>query len=135
MALDHNKAARKALKLIKKHGRSVTLIKDSAAPTDPNKPWEGPSPYNNTKATATAVFVEPVGTEDLSAQFGDTQRVQLTPETVQIAFVSAAEDTVADYDLETFDRVLDGDAVWQIQYVRVFQPGPVRILYQLALSR
>lgn len=115
-----------ARRVIQRHGRDVTAVKQSRTPADPDHPYKGPSPTAVTTASIRAAFVD-------AGRWGYTasEIEDLVRRGVKVALVAGIG---APADLETYDRILDGTASWRIHKVRRLSPGGTTLLYQLEVG-
>jgi hypothetical protein len=111
----------KALALLEKFGRSVTLTKKGGAtPSAAGSPWEGGSVASPTTATATAVFTA------ISKDLVDGDRIRLTDQGCYLAG-SVTEPVPG-------DTITDGSTVYQVLApVQTIKPGDTALLYQLVV--
>lgn len=136
MAVDYQKAAATALRLINENGRAVTLVKLGQVAADPAKPWRA-NPNNRVtpqaEQPATGVFV-PASGSALGFLSEDNEMVK---QSEQILLVAAAG--VVGYKVEDFNEVVDPDDAidtrWRITGVELLKPGAVRILYAIGVKR
>ena len=121
-----DRAARRALRLISRYGREVTVVKRNRDPSDPNRPYWGPG-----------TDAEPITVPNVKAWFaaaGMGFRWEDRPDDQRNAemgcYIAARN---LDHNLETFDEVHDGDDVWAIEGGQLLKPGSTRVLYQLGV--
>lgn len=136
MAVDYQKAAQLALRLISENGREVTLVKLGQAASDPAKPWRGNPDARTTpeaEAIAPGVFVPASGSG--LGFFSEDQ--ELIKRSEQILLVAA--ESVSSYKLEDFNEVIDPEDIvntrWRIELVRMLKPGAIRLLYAIGVKR
>lgn len=124
---NYTRMAATAKRLIEKNGRTVTLVRLSRSALDTNKPWRGPDPDPDpapAAITCKAVIV-PYEAKELEGSLirnGDKR-----------AFI--ADTSLPDHDLEKFDTLIDGGDTYKIVSVALFNPGDVRLLYEIQLRR
>jgi len=114
--------ATKALSLVERFGREVTMLKYSETPADAAAPWEGPADGTATSVTVSAVFEEDESRDDADA-------VRRGRQTCYVAADATTE------DLATFNKMNDGGELREVHSVRVIQPGPRKVLYVVEVSR
>lgn len=128
-AFDYSALAAKALELVTRFGRAVTLRRLNTTPPDPLKPWRGPA---DARAGAfsmavSAVFVEPSSLQQLGL---NADLVDWVAKSQNVAIVAAPQ------DLRDFSELLDTDAsVWRITGVSTLQPAADRLLHFLGVAR
>lgn len=133
MAIDFNKSAALAERLIGENGRAVTLVKISRAAADVDKPWQGPAPATETEVEVTAVFVTPSNSvAGVPSAGAGTFGKLLTKDASMVALVAAS--SIAGHVAEEFEKVIDGDTTWRISQVNTLQPGGVRIYHEFGLE-
>lgn len=119
----HTKFANLAERLIAKHGRDMTIKKDSRAPADPSKPWRGPNPNPLTGyADSADVKGVMVGFEDAEI---DGDYIKRTDKKLLVACKP-----IDAKDLTTFDTLFDESQVYGIKLMEVIKPGTTKIMYQ-----
>ncbi len=124
MAVDYAKLALTAQRLIEGNGRSVTFIKVSETPIDPNEPWRG-----NTSAETTAVANAVLSSYDKEDIDGDLIRAG-----DQRAVV--AELSVPGQDIEDFELLRDDEnQEWKIINVTKVRPGPTTLVFVAQLRK
>lgn len=138
--VDYTKLAATAQRLVQKNGRTVTLVRRSTTPANSSEPWKGPADEAATITTpgtttgkvgitVKAVFAK--SDAELAELFG------LAGEELRrgakFAFVAGADMTPE--DLATFDTVIDGADVWQIESSDTLRPGDIALLHALELTR
>jgi hypothetical protein len=114
--VDYVKLAATAERLITKNGRPISIVSKGAL-VDPAKPWDG---------TADGV------SENVSGVFTNYSRREVDGTKIQEndkrLFVPAQNLTA---DILTAHKVIDGTITYQVVDVRVVQPGPITIGYEL----
>lgn len=117
------------VRLIKKHGRSITFIEFSASLADPSKPWEGPADPRGVPArtlTTFGCFVEP----DSLQRLGETTKFQeLLQRSDKICLVDGTS------SLEGYNEVLDGTKYFRITGIETLEPGSNKILNFVGIAR
>ncbi len=136
MAVDYQKAAQLALRLISENGRAVTLVKLGQTAADPAKPWRGNPDARNTpeaSAATTGVFV-PASGGGLGFISEDSELVKRSE---QILLVAA--ESVSSYKIEDFNEVIDPedaiDTRWRVTQVEMLKPAGIRLLYAIGVRR
>ena len=127
----HEKFVVLAQRLIKKHGREITLVQFEGAPTDSVTPWHGavdPRGDVASNLTVYAVFVPPSGVANLGLEI-ETHDLFKNSERV---LIFSAGDQV---DVSGYSEVEDGSSRWKINILRVLRPGTVSILAYAGVSR
>lgn len=118
-----------AVRLIKKHGRSVTFIEFASTLADPLKPWEGPADPRAVPArqlTTFGCFVEP----DSLQRLGQTTKfLELLQRSDFIFLVDGTN------DLALYNEVLDTGKYYRITGMETLQPGVNKILNFVGLAR
>lgn len=132
---DPARSAATASRLIGKNGREVVLEKTNRDAADPAKPWRGPeaevaSSDGGARVTTTACFVPPGSGLGRSS----IRRGAETVDAEQVALISAA-DLPSGTDLSGYDRMIDGDEVWDVLTTEELRPGPKGILWVLGVRR
>jgi len=140
MAINYEKAARVALRLLTTNGRSVQLVKLSNLEHDPNMPWYGSQDIPDTTITVTAAFLDPVSEKDLGAaeslvNVGNETSVK---QGFKIAFIAATENLDANgnpVDIATYHRMIDGGFSYRMTEIHTLAPGGSAIMYEVRLER
>lgn len=134
MAIDYNKLALKAQKLVTDAGRTVTLVRTNETPADTNQPWNGPpaAPVGETTLDVPGIQLLPnaVRVFGLSA-LGDAKEFQgliTFSELVYIIFQGEA-------DLGTFTLVRDGGVDYQIEATQALKPANTTLLGFIGVRR
>jgi len=120
MALDYNRLAAMAQRLIDANGRSITLRKFSRLPLDPDRAYLGSNP-------AGADF-ETLAVEGVLVDY--TERELLADEGKRGAqrLLIAALDTDPSV-IQTFDQAVIDGAVWKLLSITVYKPGAKVLCY------
>jgi hypothetical protein len=140
MAVNYEKAARTALKLLTTNGRSVQLVKLSTQALDPNMPWYGSQDIPDEKITVTAVFLDPVSEKDLGSaemltNVGNDTSVKAGS---QIAFIAATENLDSNGDpvnIAEYNRMIDGNFTYRMVEIHTLSPGGSPLMYEVRLER
>ena len=131
MAINYEKIAKTAERLILESGRSITLVRPSETPIDATKPWNGSQSSEET-LTLPGVQLLPnaVRVFGLSALGDATELRGLLElnERVYIVFQGTA-------DISTFNFVRDGGIDYQIQGTQELKPGDVILLGFIGVRR
>lgn len=135
MAIDYEKIAKKAQKLVTDSGRMITLVRPSQVKADPNKPWNGPSTTpdpNETLLVVPGIQVLPnaVRIFDLSALGDATMMNGLINVNELVYVVFQGENNLEDY---TFVR--DGGIDFQIQATQALKPANKTLLGFIGVRR
>lgn len=129
MATNYARFVTLARKLIENSGRSVTLARLSATPSDPAKPWNGPAAPTQTNTVTTSAVSVPVRGEYLSSVVNNVDLFASS----EIVYLVAAP--VGGEDLNRYNQITDGGIVYAIDLVEALKPGPLVILYAIGASR
>ena len=140
MAINYEKAARTALRLLSENGRTVTLVKLSTEAYDENMPWYGSQELPDEQLTCTAVFVDPVSEKDLGAaemltNVGNETSVKTG---MKIAFIAATENLDANgnpVNLENYNRMIDGGYSYRMTEIHTLSPGGSPLIYEVRVER
>lgn len=127
----HEKFVVLAQRLIKKHGREITLVQFEGPSTTSTTPWQGavdPRGDVSSNLTVYAVFVPPSGVASLGLEI-ETQDLFKNSERV---LIFSAGDQV---DVSGYSEVEDGSSRWKINILRVLRPGTVSVLAYAGVSR
>jgi len=114
--VDYVKLAATADRLVSGAGRSVSIVSKGSA-VDALRPWDGAS--DGSTATTTGVFT------NYTRREVDGTKIQANDKRL---FIAAANLTG---DIMNASKVIDGSVTYQVINVRVVQPGPVVIGYDL----
>ncbi len=130
MAFDYASFQSLAKTLIEANGRAVTLRKSSAVAFDPTKPWRG---------SADPATEDSPGTADQD-DFGYTEKNEdatLLKRGMKRCLVAETSLSPAGTDISRFETLKDNtnDEVYSIVEVKVLEPGPSRILYDIIVSQ
>lgn len=129
MAIDYEKLAQTALRLISTNGRSVTLRAQSTTLVDPDDPFAGTEaaevPEDIDALSVTGVFTnfKLSSIDGVNVIAGDKR------------FVVADSEVDSEEDLTRFDRVHDGSDVYQVVGVDPVQPGDTPLVYFFHVRR
>lgn len=127
MAVQHAKFLALALRLIRKHGRTIDIHRKDQAPADAAKPWKGASANPDEVVTVKGCFV-PYKSSDFGSDWLD---VDLFKEVDEICLVAGDPAT-----LERFHIVKDDDgSKMRIVATQRLKPGATTLLYALGLMR
>ena len=111
-----------ALRLIKKHGRSVTFVELAATPPDPSLPWEGPTNPRGTPTRSLVTFgcfVEP----DSLQRLGIHSKIDdLIERSERILLVPGPD------DLSGYNELIDESENHKIIDIFSLRPGLTTIL-------
>jgi hypothetical protein len=129
MATNYARFVALARALIENSGRSVTLAKLSATPSNAAKPWDGPAAPTTTDAVTTSAVSVPAQGEDLSSVVNNVD-LFASSEIVYLVAAPVTGENLADYN-----QVTDDSIVYNIDRVEVLKPGPLVILYAMGASR
>jgi hypothetical protein len=125
MAYNYSSLSATAKRLIDRFGRSVTLKKQSATPTDAAKPWRGSSQASDISTTALAVIV------DFALEEAESDHVQRGDKRAYVA-----QDSAPEIDLSSYDRLVEADGqTWQIVRAETINPGDTKLMYDLQLRQ
>lgn len=125
MARDYNKDAELALKLITQFGTDCSLRKNTASPTDPNKPWGEDSDVELGEPTKCVLL--PLSNTEKS----------LYPELVTVRDVRKMliESVTLSGEPKIADEILLNGEKWKIENVKQLKPATVTVLWTLIVSR
>ena len=115
-----------AQRLIEENGRQVVLVGLTAAPANPDRPWDVGEPVEATRDVV-AVFVDP-RSSGLGLNYA-AESINKKPG--QVMLVSAGQQV----DLSQYDQVRDGSATWRIDSIDVLRPSDVTVLAYLRVSQ
>lgn len=124
MAFDYSELAQTALDLVAESGKSVTLVKQSSEPADPQKPWKG----NDTVSVETEVSAVIVPISETTI----TPANALQRDATSVAYVAALSGVDA-RGVHFLDESLD--IRWRVVDVITYAPGSTTLLYILFLVR
>jgi hypothetical protein len=130
MAFDYGPIAAKALELVTRFGRPVTLRRLNVTPPDVTKPWRAPAdPRAVPEATLAvdAVMCEPSSLQNLGGPNAELH--DWVKRSSQIAIVAHAS------DLSDYSELVDGAETWRIQGVSTLNPGGTRLLHFVGVAR
>ncbi len=134
MAIDYNKLALKAQKLVTDAGRTVTLVRPNETPADASQPWNGPpaAPAGETTLDVPGIQLLPnaVRVFGLSA-LGDAKEFQgliTFSELVYVVFQG-------EVDLATYTLVRDGGVDYQIEATQALKPANTTLLGFIGVRR
>jgi hypothetical protein len=140
MAINYEKAARTALRLLTANGRAVQLVKLSNKAIDPNRPWYGSEELPDSTITVTAAFLDPVSEKDLGSaemltNVGNDSSIKAGS---QIAFIAATENLDVNgnpIDILTYHRMIDGGFTYRMVEIHKLSPGGATLMYEARLER
>jgi hypothetical protein len=130
----HDNAVATALRLIRKHGRTITVTKGSDTPTSAAQPWRGSDDeYTTTLADSRVetkgVFVHPSSVSDFG--FLETSEFSLHKRGTKLCLVAASGLA----DLSSHEGIQDGDELWRIENIHVLKPGDTIIMYVFEVAQ
>ena len=131
MAIDYNKMAGVAKRLISENGRALEFVKENQSPSDPTKPWDGPSAQEEV-IQLMGVFVPPntVRQFGLTALGEGTKYEDLVTFSQQIIIVFPE-----DYDLREYIHIRDRGEKWGIIGLQVLRPAHRQLLAFVGVRR
>jgi hypothetical protein len=138
---NYARVAVRAISLVERFGKAVTLRRLNAIPPDPAKLWipaddprepaefvPGGAEGNFTELAVTAVFAEPSSLKDLGGP--NAQLVDWVRRAQQIAIIAHPD------DLSTFSELVDTDgSLWRVVGASTLNPGGTRLLHYVGVSR
>jgi hypothetical protein len=130
----YDAARETAYRLISEKGAAVSLRVDTqASPTDPDKPWK-PGALSSVSHSTFAVFLDGV-LKDWGSRMGWASMERDTGLRVQGGTVQALMPALnLPVVPTTFDKVVRGARVYNIQSVEAVQPGDDPIIFILELT-
>lgn len=123
---NHQKFIDLALRLLKKHGRDVSLKIISGVPVDTDMPWRGTATAPTTIGPMKGAFVPYRGFEFGSA-FMDAQ---LFKECEEICLIAGSQG-----DLETAHILIDRGKDFKVEWIQRLFPGEQKIFYAVGVNR
>ena len=142
--VDFARSARTAKRLIEKSGRSVTLLRMNRTPLDSTKPWRASAtqPHvsqGGAEITVIMAFVQAIGGEGRlglgKVAFDSPLSLAVAHEEVGIIATNSIPAGFSAADVLQTDTVRDGDEIWKVVQRAELKPGPVSIMFALALTR
>ena len=137
MAVDYDKLALTAQRLIQENGRAITLKRNDRTTADPAKPWNGPTTVEapTSDLSLYGVFVPPntVRQFGLTALGQGTELIDLLKFREQIIITSQGQ-----VDIRNYDRVVDSgypNENWSLTGMQVLRPGNTYILAFIGVRR
>lgn len=121
-AFDYVEIQALAKELIEEFGRPVSFVKLQRGVANPRL-----TPAAT--VLATAAFVDPVSATELGLSFENYEEGRRFDEVCVVAYTSLGQ------SIEDFDELWDGAATLAIEYISKLQPGPLPILYGIAVKR
>lgn len=129
--VDYVHAAATALRLIKKNGKPITLVKLATTASDPTKPWRGPVDQRSPPAASLNLFGAEISFS--KRQLGVAFTKKSIPDTVTGYFFVAVPPGTQ--DLTKFDELTSDGVVYKIEVADVLRPGTVDVLYLFGISK
>jgi hypothetical protein len=123
----HDKFAKLADRLIKKHGRDFTLTKLSQISLDPTKDWRATKSPNTTVKVRGVFAADGFGRDVTKDTVGDAKR---DLQTILVAALSSAN-----LDPVSYDTITDGILIYRIENASILKPGTTTILYSFRVYR
>lgn len=121
----HVRLAATAKRLIEKHGRTVTFVKNSTTLTDSAKPWDGVAPASPTETSAVAAVFE-----DTTFDAAGT-----SVHRKNVGMVLVAQNSLGTaVDLSTYDVVNDGGKPRKITRRLKIAPGDTTVAWMLEVE-
>lgn len=118
--------SQKAVKLIAKYGKTVTLGAASQTPADANKPWRGPAAASDVTKTPKGV----VASFEKSDIDGDAIK-----STDAKLIVAAQDPALAGFDIKTVTyAIVDGSSIGAV-YLKSAKPGDTELVYSFRLRQ
>ena len=126
--------------LIGEFGRTARLLSTTRDPNDSTKPWNGPTEWDDATAPVekfaeiVAAFIGrrlSLTSGQVAGRTFSTLEPYLTNTANDIFLVSGS----ATQDFSKFDKLLDGEEVWNIINVAVIQPGSVVVAYAIEVYK
>lgn len=124
MPFDYSELAKVALSLVAEFGKSVTLIRQSTDPADPQKPWRANSPVAN-ETTVNAAII-PIRESVIVPQ------TALQRNATSVAYIASqgSGDVRGTHFLDE-----SADVRWRVLDIETYAPGPTPLLHVLFLVR
>jgi hypothetical protein len=120
-----------AQRLIEKNGRIVKFVRFDLDANDVDKPWRGPAELPESPYTPVVPYPEakavvvPYVEKDI-----DGSLIRVGDKRLFVAVNSLPDD-----DLELYNAVVDGEALYRIVNVSLLNPGEVRLLYEMQIRK
>lgn len=131
MALNYASLQAAAVRMIEKNGKSLTLTRHQQTPTNPSKPWLGSG------AASVSSTINCIGVIIPNDQLDDKEDMPRGDAVCYIAANSFETGTPpSQADMVKYSTLVDNveGYSWHIHGVKLINPGPVRILYELVLE-
>jgi hypothetical protein len=130
MALNYASLQAAASRMIEQNGKLLTLKQHQATPTNPMKPWRGSG------ASSFAQTITCYGVIIPNDELDDKQSMRRGDATCYISATSFSTGTPPTLqDMVQFSFLIDDEGYsWHIHGVKITNPGPVRVLYELQLE-
>lgn len=119
----------KAVAIVTKFGRPVTLVKLDTAVDDPAMPWRGKTNPRATPAASTsvnAVVVHPTRVDELGISVR-SRELFLKMDAIYIVASSV--------DFRDYNEIWDGSEFWRIDLKMELKPGPTILLWYFGVKR
>lgn len=134
MAIDYNRMAATARRLIDGAGRTINVRKLATAPTDAAKPWRGQAdpvaPLAAGPTPLRAVAVPPSSLSQLGMSTESPDLVQRS----RLIFIAAPPEAGPD-DLSGYDEVVDSDGdIHRITALETLRPAEVTLLFFIGVG-
>lgn len=132
MTKDYAPSLATAKRLIRKYGRSITLVKLAGESPDASKPWRGATDPRGAGATTTTLSAVGVPTGNVSYLGFRASQEDLLKDVEQVFVAEPGEDDpegLTDYHL-----VRDGDD-YQIKFIERLRPAELTLLYFIGVAR
>ena len=129
--IDYTELAEIAQELIDSNGRSVTFNRFDQTPTDPGKPWNGPTDPRGTPDetdTVRAVFLPAGNSSFLGKGVIDEDLLKKSNEVAMVG-------PDVDFDLTTANEIDDAGIKKKISFVQELKPNVVTLLYFVGVAR
>lgn len=136
MAIDYNKLAQTAIRLVRNAGRTADFFRIDQRPLDEDRPWLGPDPDSDNYLPD----AEELGVPVVSVSPADGNRLGITVLDEDALkrlskILIAAPGLVHTEDLSRMNYVVDEGVRHEIEFTEVLRPATTTVLYFVGVRR